>query len=99
MADILEFPFDRISNPLEGKLDVPDHEREMTNMIMQSIVKILVEYRYDPTDPALFKDLGLVMNMLYAALRRTDGMDHFLHENMDVMADLIIDLKKLEDSK
>lgn len=96
MSNVVEFPFGKIKNPHAGKLDVPDHEMEVANQIMQAIVRELTEYRYDASDEELFRDLGVILNMIYAALRRTDGMEHFLHEDMEYLGNELMKMKKVE---
>lgn len=96
MSNILEFPVGRISNPLAGKLDVADHEKEVANRLMRAVIQELAEYGYDASDPEVFRDLGVILNMMYAMLRRTDGMEHFLHEDMEELGNAFLEMKKVE---
>lgn len=96
MSNVVEFPVGRITNPHAGKLDVVDHEMEVANRLMRAVVMELAEYGYDASEPEMFRDLGVILNMMYAALRRTDGMDHFLHEDMTYLGEAIVEMKKVE---
>lgn len=95
MSNVVEFPAGKISNPHAGKLDVMDHEKEVANKLMQAVIHELNEYGYDPTDPEVFRDLGVILNMMYAMLRRTDGMEHFLHEDMEELGNVFLEMKKV----
>jgi hypothetical protein len=96
MSNVIEFPYGRISNPHAGKLDVDDHEMEVALEVMKAIIYALGEYRYDARDPELFADLGVVLNLIYAALRRTDGQGHFLHKELSDMADALALMKRVQ---
>jgi hypothetical protein len=96
MSNVVEFPLGKISNPHADKLDVPDHEREVANRIMRAVVMELAEYQYNAADPELFRDLAVIMNFMYAALRRTDDMEHFLHQDMEELGEMFLEMKKVE---
>jgi len=96
MSNVVEFPLGKISNPHADKLDVVDHEMEVANRLMRAVVLELAEYGYDASDPETFRDLGVILNMMYAMLRRTDGMEHFLHEDMEELGNAFLEMKKVE---
>jgi hypothetical protein len=95
--NVVEFPFDRISNPLAGKDPVYqlDHELDVTREVMTAIIQTLQEYQYYASkDAKIFEDLGIIFNLVYAMLLRYDNEHHDWHEMMDEITRVTLEMKE-----
>lgn len=84
-SKIIKFPTPKKPEPM-------DHELDMTRLLMQTMVKTLLDYRYDPTEEGMADDLGVIYTMVYAMMIRADGGRHQFHE---MMTELATELKRL----
>lgn len=89
--NIIQFPSGEIRNPLVDP-GLPT-TLDVAGECLEQILIELMEYGYEPTSPAMRKDLGVILNMLYASIARAEGKKHFLHEVLDEMHDVILDIK------
>lgn len=79
MSKIIKFPTPSKPEPM-------DHELDMARVLMQDMVKTLIEYRYDPTEEGMQNDLGVIYTMIYAMFIRADGEYHQFHDMLDELA-------------
>lgn len=97
MSKVIEFPYHKISNPLADKPErfEMDHEADVTREVVGSIIRTLADYQYTfTTEDKLFEDIGILYNIIYAALCRCDNIDHPWHEMMDEITRTTIEVKK-----
>lgn len=84
MAKIIEFPYDRIDNPIDP---VPDQVYEDTSELIKQTVASLRRMGYDIKDQQLVEDIGVISNLLVAALMRSKNREHFLDELLEELYD------------
>lgn len=96
--NVVEFPFDRIKNPIAAE-DPHLDRMDMATEVMHDIIVSLVELGYNPIeDPKMISDLGVVLNIIYATMSRAHGEEHFFHEMLDEIAEILSEMKeKLRD--
>jgi hypothetical protein len=79
MGTVIQFPSKKeYSNELYAK--------EFSQALISQLSATLHEFGFDPRDPELFDDLGVVLNILNAALCRKLGVKHFMHEHLKIIA-------------
>jgi hypothetical protein len=79
MGTVIQFPSKKeYSNEL--------YAREFSQALISQLSATLHEFGFDPRDPELFDDLGVVLNILNAALCRKLGVKHFMHEHLKIIA-------------
>jgi hypothetical protein len=79
MGTVIQFPSKKeYSNELYAK--------EFAQALITQVSATLHEFGFDPRDPELFDDLGVVVNVLNAALCRKLGVDHFMHDSLKIMS-------------
>ena len=89
--NIIQFPSGEIRNPLVDP-GLPT-TLDVASECLEQILVELMEYGYEPSDTGMKKDLGVILNLLYSAIARADGNDHFFHGILDEMHDVILDIK------
>jgi hypothetical protein len=94
MGEIIDFPIDRIDNPLA--LPHSTEPKDKARFVFQQIVFELHDQGYNVKDPDLQKDLGTVLNITHAVICRADGKHHFLSELIDELNETIANIKESE---
>lgn len=90
--NVIPFPVGEIRNPLVDP-GQPD-EMDVASDALYGILVSFIENGYDPrNDPKMQEDLGLVLNILYAIVYRAEGKNHFMHEALDEMSDILREIK------
>jgi len=90
MGDIIQFP-------QRKRYSDEQYAQEFSRALITQLSATLHEFGFDPRDPEMFDDLGVVLNILNAALCRKLGVKHFMHDHLKVIA---ANLKKaLEDKQ
>ena len=90
--NVVNFPFEKIRNPIADA-----HKARMNEAtdILYGIIIGLVEKGYVPTEhEGMVGDLGVVLNILYATICRAEGEEHFLHEMLDEVSEILSEMKK-----
>ena len=75
-----------IQFPSKKEYSNEQYAREFSQALISQLSATLHELGFDPRDPELFDDLGVVLNILNAALCRKLGVNHFMHEHLKVIA-------------
>jgi hypothetical protein len=79
MGQILNFP-------TKKKYDNEDYANELSRALITNISATLLEFGFDPREPKLFDDLGVILNVINATVCRQLGVKHFMHEYLDVVS-------------
>lgn len=79
MGDIIQFPSKK-------EYSNEQYAREFSQALITQLSATLHEFGFDPRDPELFDDLGVVLNVLNAALCRKLEVKHFMHDNLKIIA-------------
>lgn len=95
MGEIIDFPIDRIDNPLA--LPHSTEPKDKARFVFQQIVFELHDQGYNVKDPDLQKDLGTVLNIVHAVICRADDKPHFLGELLDDLSDTLANIKDSEE--
>lgn len=90
--NIIQFPYGEIRNPI---LDPnPNDKMDIAGECIQEILITLSEYGYSAKDDKIFhKDMGCLLNMIYAMLAREDHPDYPFVEILDVIHEMIMETK------
>ena len=75
-----------IQFPSKKEYSNEDYAREFSQALISELSATLHEFGFDPRDPELFDDLGVVLNILNAALCRKLGVKHFMHDHLKIIA-------------
>lgn len=75
-----------IQFPSKKEYSNEQYAQEFSRALITQLSASLHEFGFDPRDPELFDDLGVVLNILNAALCRKLGVKHFMHEHIKVIA-------------
>jgi hypothetical protein len=75
-----------IQFPSKKEYSNEQYAQEFSRALITQLSATLHEFGFDPRDPELFDDLGVVLNVLNAALCRQLGVKHFMHEHLKVIA-------------
>ena len=77
MGQVVEFPYANISNPLVKGQGQEDHDDPDWDYVLYHCEEVIVdtvdqldEMGYDAKDEKLMQDIGVVANLLYAAMNR-----------------------------
>jgi len=79
MGQVIQFPSKK-------EYTNEQYAQEFSRALITQLSATLHEFGFDPRDPELFDDLGVVLNILNAALCRKLGVNHFMHEHLKVIA-------------
>ena len=99
--NVVQFPYGEIRNPLIDPGPKLDHEMDVAKECVTAVINTLNDYQYyiDSMEDPLFDDLGIVLNIIHAALLRKEGQDHLMIEMMDEITRTIKSMKEeLNDS-
>ena len=89
--NIIYFPANKNHKPRDSYKEPTD--MDIAADVLESAIFELIDLGYDPhNDPQMARDLGLILNMLYAMITR-DIRDHFLHMVMDELSEELDNLK------
>jgi hypothetical protein len=80
MGQVLQFPNKK-------KYSDEDYANELSRALITQVSATLFEFGFDPRKPELFNDLGVVLNILNAAICRQLGVNHFMHGYLDLVAE------------
>ena len=96
--NVVQFPYGKISNPVSQGGD--EFIADISHEIMIEVINVLTDHEImiDQNDK-IFEDLGLVMNMMYAAIGRYYDKPHILHEIMDTTSDMMKEIKAEYDNR
>lgn len=75
-----------IQFPSKKEYSNEDYAKEFSQALISELSATLHEFGFDPRDPELFDDLGVVLNILNAALCRKLGVKHFMHDHLKIIA-------------
>lgn len=93
-SNVIQFPYGEIRNPLIDPGPAANEEMDLAGECMQEIVILLSEYGFNAKDDEVFyKDMGCVLNLIYAALVRTTHPDYPFVEVLDVIHEMIMEAK------
>ena len=91
--NVIPFPVGEIRNPLVDPGS--PSEMDMASDALYGALVSLIDNGFDPkNDPKMQEDLGLVLNILYAIICRAEGKEHFMHDALDEMSEILRELKK-----
>jgi hypothetical protein len=94
--NIIPFPYGEIRNPIiEPRRD---DEMDMAGECIQDILMTLSEYGYNPKfDPAFFRDMGCILNLIYGALVRNENPNYPFVEILDIIHEMIMETRNKND--
>lgn len=92
MGEVVEFPYGEISNPVDD--ENWDYVLEHCQELIIELVDYMDELGYDAKDEQLIKDIGVVSNFLYAAMKRYVKQDHIMIEALDEIYDELEMIRK-----
>jgi hypothetical protein len=75
-----------IQFPSKKEYSNEQYAQEFSRALITQLSATLYEFGFDPRDPELFDDLGVVLNILNAALCRKLGVQHFMHDHIKIIA-------------
>jgi hypothetical protein len=75
-----------IQFPSKKEYTNEQYAQEFSRALITQLSATLHEFGFDPRDPELFDDLGVVLNILNAALCRKLGVEHFMHDHLKIIA-------------
>ena len=91
--NVIPFPFGEIRNPIVDPADPT--ELDLSSDILEQAIIILLEAGYEvKNNRKLVEDLGLMLNLFYAVVARANGKEHFLHDALDNMSDILREIKE-----
>lgn len=79
MGQVLNFPSKK-------KYSNEDYANDLSRALITDVSATLFQFGLDPREEKLFNDLGVVLNILNAAVCRQLGVKHFMHEYLDVVS-------------
>ena len=82
------------------KLDLFEQSVELGRLAVDVVEDALEEFGVDfdyKTNPELKGDMFVILNLMVSALLRDAGLEHVLHEEMDLLKDRIMELEKFTD--
>ena len=92
MTNIVEFPYDKIKNPLENTVD--EDLSDIAGDMVEAALEVAISYGYSPTMyEGGIPDYGVVLNVFYATLARANGREHFMHPILEEVAGLLEEIK------
>ena len=94
MGEIIDFPVDRISNPLA--LPNSTNPSDKARFAFQQIVFELHDQGYNIKNPDLQRDLGTLLNIIHAVICRADDKPHFLDDLINELNETIANIKESE---
>ncbi|MEJ6808420.1 MAG: hypothetical protein QNK64_10150 [Saprospiraceae bacterium] len=80
--------------------DLFEQSVELGRMAVDVVEDTLEEFGVDfdyKTNPELKGDMFVILNLMVSALLRDAGLEHVLHEEMDLLKDRIMELEKFTD--
>ena len=90
--NIIQFPYGEIRNPIIDPN--PNDKMDIAGECIQQILMTLSEYGYSAKDDKTFyKDMGCLLNMIYATLIRRTNPDYPFVEVLDIVHKMIMELK------
>ena len=90
--NIIPFPYGEIRNPIIDPR--PDDEMDLAGDCIQQILLTLSEYGFNAkNDEQLYKDLGCILNMIYATLIRESNPKYPFVEVMDIIHEMIMEAR------
>lgn len=90
--NVVQFPYGNIRNPIAKGED--EYIDLVARYCMTEVVRVLTEEGMMITlDNKLGHDLGVVLNMLTATISREYNKEHFLHEPLDEICNVIKEMK------
>jgi len=91
--NIIQFPVGEIRNPLVDP-GVPT-EIDIASDMVEAMLEVLIDAGYHPRgDDQFQRDLGLILNLLYAIIARVHGKPHFLHSIIDELSLTLREIKE-----
>jgi hypothetical protein len=90
--NVIPFPVGEIRNPLvdPGK---PTHMDIASDVLYEALI-VLINHGMDPKhDERLQRDMGVILNLMYAISARAAGEEHFLDDLLDEVSSTLIELK------
>ena len=80
MAKIINFP-------VRKKYDDEEYANELSRALITQVAASLSEFGFDPRKEDLFNDLGVILNIMNAAICRQLEVEHFMHSYLDIVSE------------